>query len=775
MEKGGRKVKRKAGILVFIFIFLLCIPTESFAASGLKLEYDGKSLIYKDKQVKYQLDEKNVNLKKCPGIIINGYSLVSYKEVFQTAMGAACSYNSATGDITIKKFNTTVKMTLGSRIAYVNGKKTTLAIAPRKIKYTAQKSTKIAVPARFVTEALGYTYQWFSETSTVKITSPYQICYNKKWYLYTGVKGQVTVDGKEINISDNPGLILDNTTLVPAKKVFGSKAIGAEYEYNSKTKRVTLTKDDVKIVFTLGSKTATVNGVKQTLTTAPRTIKDNESNKNAIMIPAGITAEALGYSYTWDKASKTSVITSKNGSTDNSGQNNLNPENNGDNEDTKDPVKNQEEILQKWSSQETSIINGYTNLISALEIFIKGDADSIKITGKIPVTAKISPVDGNPAFINIDLPGMQNTLGELLYMMPPNRPVKSITISTLSDQTTRIQVEKSDGMEYYGSAVGNEYIVTFSKSKSSAGNNSNSNNTNASGNTAYALRVAKPEGVELAGIQHEDRYQSNQFAIILPGNYVDFYNNNPIEKTGNNIKNITYQLNNNGYTEIIVETYEIQGYKLTENGSYIGITVDDPNKIYDKIVVLDPGHGGTQPGTITNSGIKEKELTKAILYTYANKWFNGNTSTIKAYWTRTNDENPGLKERGAFAEKVGADLFISLHMNSVETSSIPNGTETYYSTDNNDLAASGLTSKLLAEYFQQNLPSKLGLSGTRGVKTSGFVVIKENTVPAILIELGFVTNESDLQKLTDPAFQEEAAAVIYQLTEDIFNLYPTGR
>lgn len=122
---------------------------------------------------------------------------------------------------------------------------------------------------------------------------------------------------------------------------------------------------------------------------------------------------------------------------------------------------------------------------------------------------------------------------------------------------------------------------------------------------------------------------------------------------------------------------------------------------------------------------------------------------------------------------MGADLFISLHMNSASNSSA-NGTEVYYSPSNNGARFSGITSKSMATMFKDNLVSNLGMK-SRGVKSAGFYVIKRNTVPAVLIELGFLSGSSDYGKLTNPSFQANSAQVIYDTINEIFNTYPTGR
>lgn len=150
-----------------------------------------------------------------------------------------------------------------------------------------------------------------------------------------------------------------------------------------------------------------------------------------------------------------------------------------------------------------------------------------------------------------------------------------------------------------------------------------------------------------------------------------------------------------------------------------------------------------------------------------------NAPDIKVYWTRTTDTYVTLAKRAAFAKGKAADAFISLHMNSASKSSA-NGTEVYYSVSNNSKSFGGITSKKMANLFKTKLVGDLKTK-SRGVKTAGYYVLKHNTVPSILIELGFISGSSDYGRLTDSSFQKKAAKSIYEGIQSMFNTYKTGR
>jgi N-acetylmuramoyl-L-alanine amidase len=108
------------------------------------------------------------------------------------------------------------------------------------------------------------------------------------------------------------------------------------------------------------------------------------------------------------------------------------------------------------------------------------------------------------------------------------------------------------------------------------------------------------------------------------------------------------------------------------------------------------------------------------------------------------------------------------------TSKSANGTEVYYSSSNNDKNRAGLSSSRLATLLVNNLSTVLGTS-KRGTNTAKFVVVHRNTVPAVLIELGFMSNQNDFNKISNASYQETVAKTIYETLCDVFDQYPTGR
>ncbi|MBR1742292.1 MAG: N-acetylmuramoyl-L-alanine amidase [Lachnospiraceae bacterium] len=287
----------------------------------------------------------------------------------------------------------------------------------------------------------------------------------------------------------------------------------------------------------------------------------------------------------------------------------------------------------------------------------------------------------------------------------------------------------------------------------------------------YALNILIPEGISIRDVSNEDLYEKKQFTITIKGNHVTFFKNNPIIKNSSKVKKVSVT-KKSGNTVITVTTTSLQGYKIYEKKNFFVVKIGAPNKIYSSIVVLDAGHGGKDAGASAH-GMKEKNLNYQIIYTMMKGYFSGNAPEIKVYWTRKTDTFITLAKRAAFAKKVKADVFISLHMNSALRKAA-NGTEVYYSVSNNKAGFDGLTSKKMAALFKKRLVNDLNMKD-RGVKSAGFYVIKHNTVPAILIELGFISGTKDYKKLKKESFRKKAAKSIYVGIVQMFLNYTTDR
>ncbi len=174
------------------------------------------------------------------------------------------------------------------------------------------------------------------------------------------------------------------------------------------------------------------------------------------------------------------------------------------------------------------------------------------------------------------------------------------------------------------------------------------------------------------------------------------------------------------------------------------------NVLQGKVIVVDAGHGGADHGT-TGKGkkTKEKDVNLLIASLLTKKL---EASGAKVIMTRSNDTFISLQTRVDVAINNKADAFISIHHNSYKTSSMK-GSMTFYYNASRD--------KSLAQYVQSDLVKYNGLKDL-GARKGDYFVIRENTQPAVLIELGFLSNESEEITIRSAKYQENSAEGIFQ-------------
>lgn len=184
--------------------------------------------------------------------------------------------------------------------------------------------------------------------------------------------------------------------------------------------------------------------------------------------------------------------------------------------------------------------------------------------------------------------------------------------------------------------------------------------------------------------------------------------------------------------------------------------LNQPSGIKNRIIVIDAGHGFTDPGAVvTNSGVtyQEKIIALNVALLVEKKLTAAGANVVM---TRTNDSYPSLGDRVALAYKMYGEIFVSIHANA-NYSSTPNGTETFYNVTMND---NSLESYNLASKINTQIVVNADMNN-RGVKEEVFYVNRNMEIPSVLVELGFMTNPNDLKKLTDPKYVEKYATSIY--------------
>ncbi len=184
----------------------------------------------------------------------------------------------------------------------------------------------------------------------------------------------------------------------------------------------------------------------------------------------------------------------------------------------------------------------------------------------------------------------------------------------------------------------------------------------------------------------------------------------------------------------------------------------------NKTIVIDPGHGGHDPGAVGN-GLQEKDVTLSVGKLVAEKL---KQMGYDVHMTRTEDIFLALNERTDFAYSLSPGAFVSLHMNSFSDSNV-NGTETYSSGEGTSLTEKEKEeSAKLASFIQERLLDAID-TNDRGTKEAEFYVIDKNYTRSVLVEMGFISNPDDANIFKTESGKDKTATAIAQGINDFYN------
>ena len=205
------------------------------------------------------------------------------------------------------------------------------------------------------------------------------------------------------------------------------------------------------------------------------------------------------------------------------------------------------------------------------------------------------------------------------------------------------------------------------------------------------------------------------------------------------------------FTISIVTPISLNSYKLKETAG---------TAITTTCIIVDAGHGEPDGGAVSASGIKESDINLQI----ANKLRD--ELAIKGYqviMTREDENNisglngnetirsiktKDISNRVNLANKSGADFMISIHMNKYEDPKYY-GWQTFYS-------KSSEQGKMLAECIQESIKETTGVENEReALKIEGIKIIDKTTIPVVIVECGFLSNQAECEKLQDPTYQSQ--------------------
>jgi len=527
--------------------------------------------------------------------------------------------------------------------------------------------------------------------------------YDGEVHEYTGDVYKLVVNGKTLENLPLDPIIFNNRAVVPVREVF--EALGATVVYSAENNTVRVNYGKNTVVLTIGMHTALVNGIRKTIPDgvgAKLIGKEGEFPKT--MVPVRFISESIGLDVGYDGVNKIISVTE------------TKPRPTANPTATPKPTRTPTPVRTASPSRSPSVDDEDEEYTTTRLTKIKYEIDdddvvTIKITASSKISKISDAVKTATGVVYIDVFGAENGL--------PNKTeiyegvVETVRVGQHEDYT-RIAID-TDGVK--------KYSVALSSTK----------------------------------------------------------------------KTITFKLSGNRNADIDIpdEPTPTESPKPSTSPTPTGEPSEEITEMtYDskKIVILDAGHGGIDPGAIgyqmtdeemelyleavenedsaTISSMKhgtgeewyEKDIALAVVHKIRD---NLEREGIEVILTREGDTYPALDERPGLANEEGAVIFVSVHLNSTLSEvTAANGVEVYYSTQNNDNTL-GITSKELAEEILDCVIDESD-AYSRGVKSGNLLVNRKCMMPSALIEIGFINNPQEIERLIDEDYQDMLADGIAQ-------------
>jgi len=603
-----------------------------------------------------------------------------------------------------------------------------------------------------------------------------------------------TADGQDIKVYldgellsfDVPPRIEQGRTLVPLRAIF--EAMGATVDWDQSSQIVTATRQEVMVQLPIGSKSPTVNGIVWPLDVPAKIVGDRT------LAPLRFVGEAFGGKVEWNEAERTIHIES--------------------------PEPPSTPAVATPSSNKLVVVQGSTvNLREGPgtgydKVGLASAGETLPVLAEKDGWFQVSR-GGTPAWIagwlvcmSDDSPNSPAVSDDELVWYSTSKDKDGLRINIESGSRLGAHVDNKSGKMVYTimgrSLKGNTPLNVNLGGKSIVVSGENRNGD-------AVITVTIPAGLEYRTEKSSDGRRESvvfdnrivQISRKVFGNIGDniiVYTLTPCEfsyslkndilevrlkSTYKGVERSSYDYQVSPFLEkmtiqessssppdtiLRIETKNLGDYSIfqTSDDNALNIILtgskrsDDKN---NKLVVLDPGHGGRDTGA-NGARLQEKEVNLDIALQageiLAQRGF-------EVAYTRDDDTYLTLSERCQIANELNAAVFVSVHCNSAENSSAT-GTETYYyaSLEDPERFMQKEQRYKLARLLQQNLVRQLGLAD-RGVKQDRFTVIMDTNMPSALVETAFINNPSEEACLMDKSFRSKAARAIADAITEYMN------
>ncbi len=747
-------MKRILSLCVILALIINSLSTIAYAgdfAESLYLEYDNTVYKYGARLVTVVINDVVVETGDMPAVILDSRTLVPVREVFESeAFGASVDWNGDKQEVYIAYKDKLIVLAIDSDVAYVNGEAHTLDVPAKLIRDLSKDYSKTMIPLRFVSEILEFDVAWDNESFTAILKNEKlptaQPEEQEPVKVDDGSVAGEKLDGlsgaganRELPtpLKDNPvSWSASSDQLTEIDDSYVENSITNENHDETKIKRVKYDDTGLYKSFIIESSSA-MSGIDQFIW----------DGKFIIDISNSINELETEYTYP-ENPILTSIRSSQYSISPNSTRIVFDLRDGGNKFDLSFNEDRTELII---SVMDNSIHNIY---LGQNEI-----GDFITVTGVAAPDAKMFRLS-NPDRIVIDFPNTITVLG-FNESLAEGQYVNKIRTAQFDTTTARIVVETDGQADYEITKADNGQTVIQFKEPGYE-------NIVYENDEKPTIKLEETEtDISIEGIVYDNDYRNRTFTITLGQNYGALFGEGSLKVNDGIIETIDIDETDEGLTKIVIESTKVYEYRVEEVEGAINIKAYKPKELYDQIIVVDPGHGGKDPGAIDND-LWEKHVNLTITE-YLKELFDVD-DTVQVYYTRLIDEYPALQERVDLANEVEADVFLSIHNNAYNPSYT--GTETLYFPSQ---ASSTLTSYGLASIMQQAIIAGTG-NNDRGLKDrENLFVLRHTEMPAVIVEIGYLTNTNDSTKLKEEAYLRLVAKALYDGVKTVFTTYPTRR
>jgi N-acetylmuramoyl-L-alanine amidase len=593
---------------------------------------------------------------------------------------------------------------------------------------------------------------------------------------------RVLLNGQQLKFDVDP-IIESGRTLVPLRAIF--EAMGATVNWDAAAITVTATKGSTTVILPVGSRVATVNDKNITLDVPARIVG------NRTLVPLRFVSESFGAQVDWNSSERLVTITAQANTSTTKSVTIIEDEVNL----RSGPATSYDKLGTARSGERLAVLGesngwyqvsrgGSTVWVAGWLVKAEGEATPTEPVNPEPEPQPTEPEpepEPEPAKNVIHLARTMDENGFCITIQGGQR-LNGESRQENGKLVYEFEDMQLEGLNYFkedlgsGSAIvrgknkGNNAVVEIElpaslKYKTATTNNGKTETITVPNYIISVERKTFGSGGErliittMAPVKYSGSLKGDQLQVELPN--VQLGQAKSSYTYGSSIlKKANFKADGTS-TLITITTSELGKYSFGQSGEGKNLNILLLGKTESKpksgIVMLDPGHGGKDNGASGPSGLHEKDVNLSVALKAGQLL---EAKGIKVEYSRTDDTYVYLEDISAKANKLNADLFVSIHSNSaLNTAACGTETHTFTSIDYPELFMQQDERKRLAQLLQDNLIAKLQRIN-RGVKESNFAVLRNTKMPAALVEMSFISNPTEEQLLGSDDYQNRAAEAI---------------